>query len=178
MSVINTDDGKAVGTSNPLPTQLMGSNVTDAKTPGAGDVGSLRMGYNGATWDRWRNNVQGALLASAARTAALASATQTNYNARGVKVILDITVASGTGGLTIYIFEHDPVTDKGVFILQGASVTATGTYMYELYPGASAAATGKVNTRVSATLGRTWHVYVSVGDGSSYTYSIGYQLIV
>ncbi|MFK7695411.1 hypothetical protein ACI5FR_21615, partial [Paenibacillus sp. HJGM_3] len=56
-----TDNYEAAqGSNGAINTQLTGSNATDAQSgfvPG--------MGYNGATFDRWRNNTQGTLLASA-----------------------------------------------------------------------------------------------------------------
>ena len=171
------DQGNAVAR-----TQLTGSNPQDAKAPGNGDVNALHAGYNGATWDRWRNNSQGTLLASGARTASILSPQQTNYNARGVIVYLDVTVASGTGGLQVQVQAVDPVTGNR-FLLNSAptAITATGRYAYELYPGSSAAgAAGNqfVNQRTAAALPRIWLASVTHSDTSSYTYSLGYSLIV
>lgn len=177
MSVINTDDGKAVGPSNPLPTQLMGSNVTDAKALGTGDVGGANMLYNGATWDRQRGNSEGTLLASAARTASLDSPLQTNHNAKGVLVTLKVTAASGTGGVQLVIVGR---TASGVTVQLNASPTtviAIGTYVYELFPGIGVAG-GQVTQRTSGTLPRQWYVRVNHGDATSYTYSVDYDLSV
>jgi hypothetical protein len=59
--------------------------------------------FNGINWDRERNNTQGTLLASAARTATATSPNQTNYNAKGVQLTIDVTAVSGTGGLILVL---------------------------------------------------------------------------
>lgn len=84
---------------DPVKSQLTGSSPADGVTPGSGDIiraGSL---YNGSTWDRQRGTIEGDLLASAARTTDGVSSNQTNYNAKGVTLYLNITSASGTRGL-------------------------------------------------------------------------------
>ena len=79
--------------------------------------------------------------ASAARTAQTDSANQTNRNARGVHLILNVTAASGTGGLQVRLLGVDPISST-VYALAAAptAITATGISVYELYPGAAAAA--------------------------------------
>jgi hypothetical protein len=131
---------------------------------------------NGTTFDVQQGNTQGTLLASQARTATAQSPTQTNYNARGILIHLNVTVASGTGGLQLRVYSIDPVSG-GVKPINNlpTAVTATGVYTYVIYPGISADA----NTQVSASiLPRTFNVTVSAGDSTSYTYSVGYSLIL
>ncbi len=141
---------------------------------GAMAVANLPFDHNGTSWDRRRNNVEATALASAARTSSTNSADQVNYNGRGVQVVLDVTAASGTGGLTVRIQGKDPVTGK-YYNLNAAptAITATGTYVYTLSPGESNAASGDVQQRTAGALPRTWRVSVTHGDGSSYTYSVG-----
>lgn len=171
-------DGTPVSSTNALPVQLTGSNPQDTKTPGIGDINSLHSAYNNATWDRWRNNTQGTLLASAARTTTTGSPTQTNYNAKGVLVVLDVTAASGTGGLQPTIRGLDPVTAKVCALtIAPTAITATGTYVFEIYPGSTGTG-GVVTQRTSGVLPRTWVVNIQHGDASSYTYSVGYVLIL
>ncbi|MCL6453546.1 MAG: hypothetical protein K6T78_07950 [Alicyclobacillus sp.] len=132
--------------------------------------------YNGSTWDRFYNNTQGTLLASAARTATVSSPQQTNYNARGVFVFVNVTMASGTGGLTPLIRVYDPVSGGYTNLNQGVTaITATGLYVYQIYPGATSTA-GLTGT-IDSSLPKTWGVTVLAGDTSSYTYSVGYALI-
>lgn len=135
--------------------------------------------YNGSSVDRWRNNTEGTLLASAARTADILSPTQTNYNAKAVQVFLNVTAVSGTGGLTVYIATKDPVSGTGAYLLQASvAVTGTGQYIYELGLGASGTAGQKVKVRLAGMVPRTWYVIIAHGDASSYTYSVGYSLLV
>jgi hypothetical protein len=132
-----------------------------------------------ADGSRWRNNTEGVLLASAARTATTTASGPTNHNARGVVVFLNVTAASGTGGLQVTLRAVDPVSGAS-FQLNAtpAAVVATGQYAYELYPGASGAAAGSVQQRTAAALPRRFELTVVHGDASSYTYSAGYALVV
>lgn len=129
---------------------------------------------NGTTWDRQRGNIDGTLLASAARTATTSSPVQTNHNARGVVVFLDVTTI-GTGNITLNVSGVDPISGKQTGLgLAAAAVTATGIYGYAIYPGIT---TG-FNARASAILPRSFVASVTHSDGSSWTYSLGYSLIV
>lgn len=126
--------------------------------------------------DRWRSNLEGTLLASAARTATAAAASQTNYNARGVIVHLNVTIASGTGGLSVRIQAYDPIVGDWWNINTSPTVvTATGKNIYAVYPGASG---GTITQTTSQVLPRTWRVSVIHSDGSSYTYSVAYSLVL
>lgn len=132
--------------------------------------------FNGATYDRQYNNTQGTLLASAARTATTYTPVQTNYNARGVIIYLNVTSASGTGGLDVIVLSVDPISGNTFPInATPTSVTSTGLSTYVIYPGIS----GGSNTQsTSQILPRTWEIKMTQLDSSSYTYSLGYQLIL
>lgn len=121
-----------------------------------------------------------ALLSSAARTAAVTSASQTvrrNTRQRGVLVLLDVTAASGTGGLTLSVNYVDPVSGKTVAIATAsAAVTATGSKTYIVYPGAVITG-GSVTQAIQLPLPSHWNVSVAVGDTSSYTYSVSACLL-
>jgi len=121
-------------------------------------------------------NAEGTLLASATRTSTTTSPNMTNKNAKGILVSLNVTVASGTGGLQVVIRGHDPVTGT-VYWLNAlpVAVVATGINVYEVCPAVNTAASG-VKQRTSGELPRTWSVSVIHGDSSSYTYSVGYSL--
>lgn len=137
--------------------------------------------FNGTTWDRIRGNIEGTALASAARTAETDSADITVYNNVGIMVFLDITVASGTGGLQTVVQLKDPVSGNYVNGNVWTAVTATGTRAHAHYPGAAdapAAAAGRISLADEQIVTRTMRIRVSPGDGSSYTYSVGYCLVV
>jgi hypothetical protein len=124
-----------------------------------------------------QNRVQRTLLASAARTAAIAAPKQTDYCAHGVRVYLDVTAASGTGGLKVIIRGYDRFSGNAVELSTGGTaITATGTYAYELYPNAAAAA-GKVADAVSRELPVQWDAEVTAGDSSTYTYSLSCEVL-
>lgn len=120
------------------------------------------------------NDIQVAL-PSAARTTAQTTGTFTNKTARGVLLFLDVTAASGTGGLQVQAQAVDPTGQADVLAINSAptAVTGTGLKLYAIYPGHSAGATQST----SGVLPRLWNIKVSVGDSSSYTYSIAYQYI-
>lgn len=171
-----------------VPTHYNGSVYkVAASAPGVGDNASALVQpnsvpylYNETTYDRGRGNTQGTLLASAARTAQTSSPTQTNYNARGVVVFLNVTAASGTGGLQPVMQGLDPVSGNG-FSLNATptAVITTGTFAYVWYPGAVLPGGGTSIAQVlSAPVPRTWAVTIVVGNATSYTYSLGYSLIL
>jgi hypothetical protein len=131
---------------------------------------------NGNGLDKVRNNTQGTLLASQARTATALSPNQTNYNARGVILFLNVTTSSGTGGITVTVQGVDPVTGSNSSIFTASSaITGTGIKKYILYPGASG---GSIDSIAGIPLPRTWFIQVNHSDSSSYTYSVGYSLIL
>lgn len=142
--------------------------------------------FNGNTSDLERNNTQGTLLASAARTATTTSPIQTNYNAKGIALFLTVPAASGTGGLQPVIQAQDPVTGNWVTLTAlPTAITAStlsGAVMYLYYPGITQATNyaGGVGVQqvVSTLLPRTFRAAVYHGDSSSYTYALGYALIL
>ena len=162
VAILGNADGQAVVTNSP-------GFLTTART-------SL---FNGATWDRQRGNTEGTLLASAARTANALSPTQTNHNARGVLVMVDVTLA-GTGNLTPSIRAIDPISGNTYVLLSGGPITASGRWGFLVYPGAPTVAFGASGTvqSVGHALPRTWYVSIISGDGSSWTYSIAFSTIV
>lgn len=121
----------------------------------------------------------GTLLASAAHTTAQSPLALTvPVNAESVLFFLNVTVASGTGGLTFRVVAIDPVSGNS-FPLNSAPVAiiATGQYAFVLGPGCTSYG-GAVPAAGGATaiaLPATIQVQIGVGDASSYTYSVGYS---
>jgi len=141
--------------------------------------------YNDGTgkWDRWRNNTEKTVLPSGTRTASGNSADQTNFNARGVIVVIDITAVSGTfaagEGLSISIRGKDPSSGKYFVLLTDIGpYTAPGTYCMMVYPGATDAG-AKITSENDIPLPRTWRVeYYISGTNPSFTFSVGASYIV
>lgn len=122
-------------------------------------------------------NTETTLLASASRTSSCATADQTNYNARGVTVWFDVTVApaSGSDNMTLEIENKDPASGSYLDMLVSASVTAIGNYQYTVYPGGpSSMAVADVTETVALPLPRTWRVNVVHDSGCTCNYSLGY----
>ena len=142
---------------------------------------SHMLAYNGGGagyYERWRNNTEGTLLASAARTGATSSANQTNYNAKGILVYLNVTAISGTGIYPL-IRGIDPISGVVANLNADiANITATGLYILELYPGVSGTSGVSIKQKTSGILPRTYNVTVWHTDASSCTYSVGYSLIL
>lgn len=114
--------------------------------------------------------------AGTTRTTAYSGPTSLAKTEAGILVILNVTAASGTGGLTVRINAVDPGSGSNVALNAApTAVTATGTYSYALYP--YGAATGDVTQATSFYLPRSFRVTVAVGDASSYTYSLSYTLL-
>lgn len=152
---------------------------SDVITP-SGPVEASTYGntFNGLTFDRLRGNTELTLLPPAARTVTTHSADFINYNGKGAQVILNITVASGTGGLQATLQGKDPIS--GTYYNLTAlptAVVATGIKVYELFPGASTAGAGDITVRTAGVLPRTFRINVTAGDTSSYTYSVGEVVI-
>lgn len=121
--------------------------------------------------------VQRTLLASAARTASTASAQQNDASQQYIRLYLNVTVASGAGGLQPQIRGYDKVSGSAVAIsVGGAAIIATGLYVYELMPSPNVAA-GAVKESLGRTLPCQWDVNVVHGDGSSYTYSLSCEVL-
>lgn len=164
----------------------IGGLAPTVRTPADGEalagallVEAVLRGHNGSALDLWRGNTEGVLLASAARTATTNSAIQTNHNARGAMLFLRISAASGTGGLQVRIIARDVAANRDYQLNANPSAeTSVGDFVYELYPGSTAGAALNVKQRTAAALPRTWWVQVAHLDGSSYTYSLAYALIV
>lgn len=112
------------------------------------------------------------LLASAARTTAQTTADQ-HVPDNGVIVIVDVTVKSAAGSLTVSIQGKDPASGSYYDILLGTAIAATGTYTY--YVGTGAGTNAALTKTVAVGLPSPWRVKVAVGNADSWTYSVGYQ---
>lgn len=115
----------------------------------------------------------GVLYASAARTTDPTPADQTNANARGLHVIIDVTAITATPSVVFTIQGKDPASGKYYTLLASAAITAAGTTVLRVYPGLTVAA----NLTANDVLPRTWRVVAVHGDADSITYSVGYSLI-
>lgn len=125
----------------------------------------------------------GTLLASAARTANTASAAFDGSGYKGILVFLNVSAASGTGGLNIQIQYLDPVTGtwmNGPYA-PNAPKTIIGGFVAMFGPGVSVGTNANLNSSLSGDrgilMGANMRVTVLHSDASSYTYSVGYELV-
>lgn len=119
------------------------------------------------------DNRSATLLASAARTATVATSDQSNTEHRGAVVIINVTAASATPSVVATIQGKDEVSGAYYTILASAAITGTGTTVLRVYPGLTAAA----NTVANDVLPSTWRVNLVHADTDSITYSVAAQLI-
>ena len=137
-----------------------------------------------ATWFRRRrrdmsNQVKSAFVVlpdGTTRTSTYTSPTFEADTEAGVLVSLNVTAASGTGGLQVRINSVD-VASGQVFALNAAptAVTSTGLTVYSLYPFGGVS--GNITQSTSGYLPRKFSITVTHGDSSSYTYSLGFCLL-
>jgi hypothetical protein len=117
------------------------------------------------------------VLPSAARTANTSSATFTQSGYRGIRIWLTVTVASGTGGLKVFLRQKNPI-DGNMYEVNagGALVTTAVTRVYDIAPSVGAAS-GFIQESLGRQLGQTWDVLVTHGDATSYTYSVAVEML-
>ena len=124
-----------------------------------------------------RRTRDGTALASAARTTLTNSAVFTNHDCRLAIVTLNITAASGTGGLAVLLYGRSALSADAQLNAAAAATTATGTFTWIFGPAAALNLFSGVKQCVSAPVPRSFFLSVTVGDASSYTYSLDYCLI-
>lgn len=148
-----------------------------AANPTAPLIGACELVWNGTTWDRKGGVVAATGLVSAARTTAQ-SFSITNTGAwRNLFIFLNVTAASGTGGLTVQINTGDPISGNLAQLnANPTAVTGTGLKVYEIGSDMSGTASGGITQSTTRSLPRSLTIGVAVGDASSYTYSVGYVL--
>lgn len=140
------------------------SNVSDAGT-GASSGASASLLFNGSTFDRARNNVEGTLLASVARTTTTNSAVQTNYNARGVVIYINVSSVASGETLTPSLYFDDALSGSDFEVWTGDAIANTGIVAYAFYPGAGSLISNFVGDVTASASGTN-------SGGSTYTETI------
>jgi hypothetical protein len=96
--------------------------------------------------------------------------------ASGMIAYLNITVASGTGGLSLVLEEQDHVSGTWNQIAATTGTTATGLVTLKIKAAIAAIAATGTKVAVQDILPANWRLRVVHADASSYTYSLGIVL--
>lgn len=121
-------------------------------------------------------NDTGALITLSAQGAGTTQGNNNRNNlSRGVKVIVNITAISGTAPtLTVTLQGVDVASGALYTILASAALTATGTTVLTVFPGATAAA----NVAANDALPANWALKAVIGGtGPSVTATIGASVL-
>lgn len=184
LEVIGSNFEGATGTANPSKAVFIGfTNGANLIVPNASIYGTdailddatklatigFKRGFSGTAWDRWRNNTEGTLLASAARTASSNSPDLTVYNGAKLAVYLDVTAASGTSPtLDVTVKAKDPASGK--YFLVGTFAQKTAVASEAIFIG------GGADVEFAT---RTYRIeYVIAGTTPSFTFSVGASMSV
>jgi hypothetical protein len=160
----------AVPVDTELPAAAALADVT--ANPTAPIVGAALHMFNGATWDRVRNNREIVVLASAAQTTTQTGSDMTSYNARGVHFIVHVTTP-GTGSITPKLQGKD-ANGNYYDLLVGPAITAAGTTVLKLGPGITPVA----NAAAADFLPRTFRTVITANNANSMTYDAALALVV
>lgn len=114
------------------------------------------------------------LLASAARTATVATSDQSNNDHRGCVVIINVSDSADTPSVVATIQGKDELSGVYYTILASAAITGAGTTVLRVFPGATIAA----NLVANDVLPSTWRVNFVAADADSLTYSAAAQMVV
>jgi len=134
-----------------------------------------------AQWNRLRNNTLVSLLASTGRTGTTVTATQTNFNARGLVLALNVTVNPG-GAQTLTLSLQAVINGVSYNINLGvanAFAGGAGSSILVFYPGAATAWTGGTeHLTFQAPVPRAWTATVTHSAAGSWTYTLDAAYIV
>lgn len=122
----------------------------------------------------------GTLLASTPRTSTTSSVEVDLSNCRGIILFWTISAASGTGGLLLFPEHQDPITGTWTRFWNYPSAvrTTTGALMVQCGPGIGTQVSGGLSgLGIFSTLVGRMRFTINHADASSYTYSLGYEVI-
>lgn len=116
----------------------------------------------------------GVALPSASRTAdTFSGVISADRGQRGLRVIVNVTVADATGGVVYRIQTLNPATGGWLDLLASAAIVAAGATILTVYPGIPAVA----NAAASTGIGRSFRIFADHTDADPTTYSVAYELL-
>lgn len=133
--------------------------------------------FNGSTWDRQRGNEEFNPITSGSRTATTVSALQTNHNARGILIWIDVTVVPGVDTVQLTVEARMPSNGLFTLLFRETASAASGPRSYLIYPGGTDDA-GELNGHNSIAVPQTWRIRVIHSGGGAFTYEVSVSLIL
>jgi len=139
--------------------------------PTLGQQAVLNSVFNGTTWDRQRGGIGVSTTTgdTGAKTATGNGATQTNVGYKGISLVIAMGAVTGTTPTCVIKMQSSVDGGTNWVDIPGAttaSLTATGVWGIDLYPGqAVTAGTTTTGTKATASgiLPRTWRVVWTIG---------------
>lgn len=124
--------------------------------------------YNNSTFDRYRNNTTGVVIAAGA-TGSNAGVSVTTYNA--AKLLLAVNITSGAGTVTVAI---QGITSSGYSypILTSTALTGVADNVLRVFPGATPATNTVANDLVPRTIQVVTTVVGTIAYGIDYELSV------
>ena len=119
------------------------------------------------------------LLPLLARTVAPTVVTEENRWYNGVLLNIEVTAIAATPTITPTIRHRDPVIGvQSDLWTAAAGITATGSYMFMLVPGASGTPSGDLVELLGIAIPRNWDLIVAHADTDSITYHVSVQYLL
>ena len=114
-------------------------------------------------------NAQVEALASAARTAAPDDVQIDNMSCAGAHIIIVVTAKTSSPSIVVTVSGKDVSSGNLYTVLTSAAITATGTTVLKIFPGA----VGDPDLVANDFLPKTTIISVAHGNSNSITYQIG-----
>jgi hypothetical protein len=150
------------------------SQILDGNSSGDDSLAQVALQHGGLGFEFRRGNREVLLLASAVRAATTTSPVQTNHNASGVFIFVDITAVPGTDTVNPQLVIYSLLLGKTTSLnLAAAPLSGTGTLVY--YVGtASPAPTPdpQLNGQRQFGLPRNWYLQMVHSAGTNFTYGV------
>jgi hypothetical protein len=168
MVPVTTTDRLFVDTELPTAAALADGTAT----PTTSQIGVIPLLSNGTTFDMQRGNqAETTIFSSAARTATPSPVNMTNHNARGLMLVLNVTAVTATPQLKVAVRWNLTGSEPNLWRAT-TNVATTGTYLYQIYPGATSGGGSQLTEAASIALPRDLKIVVEHGDSDSATYSL------
>lgn len=158
-NVIGGVTGSGTFTTTLPAAAALADGATNPTAPAVYAEGGL---FNGTTWDRERGNWNTTTGDTGAKIATGNGATQTNFNAAGAVIVINMGAVTGTTPTLDMKMQLSPDGGTTWVDIAGAAwpqIIATGLYTLAIYPGMTVVA----SAALSRSLPRTWRLVWTVG---------------